>query len=56
MIARDEAALASLDEPDWKPLPVVPGARAWTDDYSNVLQAPAHCTLAFCRQTDDRLL
>ena len=40
IVARDDTDLAFLD-PDrrWSRLPAPPGARAWTDDYSNIVDA-----------------
>ena len=40
VMARDRADLAGLaGDPRWKPLPARPGARVWTDDFSNLLDA-----------------
>jgi len=49
VLARDRADLATLADlanpadlaggPRWKPLPARPGARVWTDDFSNLLEA-----------------
>jgi hypothetical protein len=39
-VARDEASLDSLRSMrGWRPLDLRPGVRAWTDDYSNLLQS-----------------
>lgn len=38
LMARRAAGLGPLaNDPRWRPLPPEPGARVWTDDYSNVL-------------------
>jgi hypothetical protein len=40
VMARQSADLAGLDgDSRWKPLPARPGARVWTDDFSNLLDA-----------------
>ena len=39
-LARRPADLGPLgDDPRWKPLPVRPGGRPWTDDFSNLIDA-----------------
>jgi predicted O-methyltransferase YrrM len=38
-LAREPEDLAGLDGPEWRPLEPEPGARAWTDDWSNTLGA-----------------